>query len=142
MRRIEELSLWIGTARDARDIKKVLDLGIEAIIDLALEETTIHPTRELVYLRFPLLDGIGNRSWLLRQAVTMIELSIGSHFPTLVACGSGMSRSPALVAIAVAPFLGMEPADVLVDFKNKGPIDVSPALWQDLLAIPQLTINK
>jgi hypothetical protein len=59
MRQIEELSLWIGTARDARDIKTVLDLGIETIVDLALEEPPIHPTRELVYLRFPLLDGTG-----------------------------------------------------------------------------------
>ena len=36
MRRIEGFPLWIGTARDARDIKGVLNAGIEAIVDLAI----------------------------------------------------------------------------------------------------------
>jgi len=134
MRQLEELSLWIGTARDARDIKNVLSLGIKTIIDLALEESPVHPTRDLVYLRFPLLDGSGNASWLMRAALAMVELSIRSHIPTLIACGAGMSRSPAVAAIAAAPFLGIEPAAVLVSLHSRGPIDVSPTLWQDLLA--------
>jgi hypothetical protein len=29
MRQIDGLSLWIGTARDARDLKNVLSLGIK-----------------------------------------------------------------------------------------------------------------
>ena len=36
MRRIEGYPLWVGTARDARDIGGVLDAGIEAVVDLAL----------------------------------------------------------------------------------------------------------
>jgi hypothetical protein len=134
MRQLEELSLWIGNARDARDIKNVLNLGIKTIIDLALEESPVHPTRDLVYLRFPLLDGLGNASWLMRAALTMVDLSIRSHIPTMIACGAGMSRSPAVAAIAAAPFLGIEPAAVLVSLQKLGPIDISPTLWQDLLA--------
>src|SRR5580698_4775117 len=111
MRQIEELSLWIGTARDARDIKNVLSLGIKAIVDLALEEIPIQPTRDLVYLRFPLLDGTGNPTWLMQAAIKIVSECIRSRVPTLIACGAGMSRSPAITAIAAAPFLGVEPAD-------------------------------
>ena len=59
-RHVEGFPLWIGTARDARDIKGVLDAGIEAIVDLAMMNEPVTPTRELVYLRFPLVDGGGN----------------------------------------------------------------------------------
>ena len=43
MRQIEGLLLWIGTARDAKDIKTVSSQEIKVIIDLALEEPTVHP---------------------------------------------------------------------------------------------------
>jgi protein-tyrosine phosphatase len=150
MRQIEDLPLWIGTARDARDIKTVLSMGIEAIVDLALEEIPIQPTRDLVYLRFPLLDGTGNPTWLIQAAVNMVGECIRSRVPTLIACGAGMSRSPSIAAIAAAPFLGVEPVDVLVALRRHGPIDVSPTLWQELLASksgttidnPQLTIHS
>lgn len=135
MRQIDELSLWIGTARDARDIKCVLDQGIKAIIDLAVEELPIHPTRDLVCLRFPLLDGTGNPGWLLRAVLTTVECLIRERIPTLVACAGGMSRSPAVASVVAARFVGIEPMDVLVSLRNHGPIDVSPTLWQELLAI-------
>jgi hypothetical protein len=141
MRQIEELSLWIGTARDARDIKNVLSLGIKSIIDLAVEETPIHPTRELVYLRFPLVDGTGNPAWLLRAALRTVEESVRLRIPSLLACGAGMSRSPAIAAIVSAPFLGLEPAAVLMTLHSLGPIDVSPTLWQELLATSGPTVN-
>jgi hypothetical protein len=132
MRKIEGLSLWIGTARDARDIKLVLDNGIEAIIDLALEERPVSPTRELIYLRLPLLDGAGNSQWLLQTASNALEDLMKNGVQTLVACGAGMSRSPAVAAVAIAKFLGKQPIDVLVWLQSFGPQDVSPALWQEL----------
>jgi hypothetical protein len=119
MRQIEELALWIGTARDARDIKNVLSLGIKTVIDLAVEETPIHPTRELVYLRFPLVDGTGNPTWLLRAALRMVEESIHLRVPTL----------------------RLEPGAVLMSLHNLGPIDVSPTLWQELLAVRGPSVN-
>ena len=70
---IEGFPLWIGTARDARDIKGVLDAGIEAIVDLAMMNEPVTPTRELVYLRFPLVDGGGNPPWLICAAVLAVE---------------------------------------------------------------------
>jgi len=134
MRRIDGFPLWIGTARDARDIKLVLDNGIEVIIDLALEERPVSPTRELIYLRFPLLDGTGNPEWLLRIALDSLEELMRSSVQTLVACGAGMSRSPALVAAMIAQFMDIEPMEALVSWSSEGPYDVSPGLWQELLA--------
>jgi protein-tyrosine phosphatase len=145
MRRIDNLPLWIGTARDARDIKVVLDHGIEAVIDLALEERPVSPTRDLVYLRFPLLDGLGNPPWLLRAAVSALEELMRNGVQTLVACGAGMSRSPALVAAMLGKFKGIEPTEALVSVSSGGPFDVSPGLWLELLAAckrPHSTTNN
>ena len=97
MRQVGEYPLWIGTARDARDIRAVLDADIEAVVDLAMEEPPVALTRELVYLRFPLLDGEGNPVWLLRSAVVAVSQLIAARVPTLVACSAGMSRSPCRV---------------------------------------------
>jgi hypothetical protein len=135
MRRIGDYPLWIGNARDARDIKGVLNRGIEAIIDLAMEEPTIATTRELVYLRFPLMDGEGNPPWLLRIAVDALVELVAAKVPTLVACGAGMSRSPALVAAALAPHENRSMADVLRMIPS--PVDVSPGLLRSLAIVEQ-----
>ena len=132
MRRIDGFPLWIGTARDARDIKGVLDAGIEAIVDLALEEPPIRPTRELVYLRFPLLDGEGNPPWLLRMGMDAVEALVGSGVPTIVACGAGMSRSPAIAAMVMSQVMGIEPSTALTTLQAGGPCDISPGLWKEL----------
>ncbi len=124
--------MWIGTARDARDIRGVLDSGIEAVVDLAMEEPPIHPTRELVYLRFPLTDDDGNPPWRLRMAMWAVEELVGTSTPTLVACGAGMSRSPALVAVVLSQFKGTRPEDELGALRVGGAVDVSPGLWQTL----------
>ena len=134
MRQVDGFRLWIGTARDARDIKLVLANEIETIADLAMEEPPVVPNRELVCLRFPLRDGIGNPPWMLRSAVTNIVELQRQNIPTLVACSAGMSRSPAVVAMAIARLRGIEPAEVLANLSASGPTDVSPGLWQELLA--------
>ena len=54
IRRIDGHRLWIGTSRDARAIKDIVDAGIEAIVDLAVMSEPVKPPRDLVYLRFPL----------------------------------------------------------------------------------------
>jgi protein-tyrosine phosphatase len=132
MRRVGKHPLWIGTARDARDIRAVLDAGIEAVVDLAMEEPPIHPTRELIYLRFPLTDDDGNPRWRLRMAMWAVEELVGGGVSTLVACGAGMSRSPAVVAVVMSQFKGTRPEDELEALRSGGPVDVSPGLWQTL----------
>lgn len=131
MRRVAELPLWIGTARDARDIRGVLDLGIEAVIDLAMDEPPVPTTRQLVYLRFPLVDGEGNPAWLLRLAVDAVAGLLMAGVPTLVACSAGASRSPVIAAVAIAKWEGIRPEEALTRI---GHGDVSPALWREVMA--------
>ena len=132
MRKVADLPLWIGTARDARDIRAVLDLGIGAVVDLAMDEPPVHPTRELVYLRFPLVDGEGNPAWLLRLAVDAVAELLTAGAPTLVACSAGASRSPVIAAMAIAKWQGIRPEDALTRI---GHGDVSPALWREVTRI-------
>jgi protein-tyrosine phosphatase len=136
MRRVGEYPLWIGTAREARDIKQVLDAEIEVVVDLAMEEPPILPTRELVYLRFPLLDGEGNPPWLLRSAVAAVGQLIAARVPTLVACSGGMSRSPCVVAAALAVVEARSMAAVLASVPR--PLDVSPRFHHDLASCLEL----
>jgi protein-tyrosine phosphatase len=133
MRRFGERPLWIGTARDARDIKAVLDAGIEAIVDLAVEEPPILPTRELVYFRVPLVDGEGNSPSLLSLAIDAVGMLVYERRPALVACGAGMSRSPAVVAAALGKFYYRPAEDVLAEIACDSSIDVHPGLWRELL---------
>ena len=135
MRRVGEYPLWIGTARDARDLRAVLDAGIEAIVDLAMDEPPVQPTRELVYLRFPLIDGEGNPERLIGLAIDGVALLVWEGVPTLVACGAGMSRTPAIVAAALGVIESEPPAVVLKRIASGGPVDVSPGLWRDVAAV-------
>ncbi|HAH46791.1 MAG TPA: protein phosphatase, partial [Planctomycetaceae bacterium] len=102
MREILPNLLWIGNAHDARDVKRVLDLAIAAVIDLALEEPAVPLTREIIYCRLPLIDGAENQPVILETAVKTVARLISEEIPTLVACSAGMSRSPAIVAAALS----------------------------------------
>jgi hypothetical protein len=96
LREIPGFPLWVGHASDLRELPRLLDVGILAIVDLAANESPARVTRDLVYLRFPLLDGSGNPRWLLRMAVESVAGLLRSGTPTFVSCGAGMSRSLAI----------------------------------------------
>jgi hypothetical protein len=133
MRHLDGSSLWLGTARDARDISAVLAAGIEAVVDLAKMCEPVRPTRELIYLRFPLVDGSGNPPWLICAAVHAVEGLARLRVPTLVACDGGMSRSVAVAAAAL--WFGTtkdSPDEVLRRVAAGGPADVHPLLWVDV----------
>jgi protein-tyrosine phosphatase len=132
MRRVLDLPLWIGTAQDARDLRAIHDAGIEAVVDLPMDEPPVQPTRELVCLRFPLVDGGGNPPWVLRAAVEAVTGLLTAGVPTLVACSAGASRSPAITAVALARWIGLSPGEGL---KRIGPGDVSVTLWRELTAL-------
>lgn len=134
MRRIEGFPLWIGNARDARELRGVHELGIEAIFDLAVEEPPIPTTRELIYLRFPLHDDDSNSPVLLRTLRDTLETVVGNLIPTLIACSAGMSRSPAIAAVIVSQFMGVSPEEALRHVSAGAAVDVSPGLWKSLLA--------
>jgi protein-tyrosine phosphatase len=134
MRRIEPHALWLGHVGDARDPRPVLDAGIAALVDLALEELPALKTREVMYLRFPLEDGAGNSPEVLQLAVQTVAGLLQAKVPALVYCGAGMSRSPAIAAAALALFTARPCEECLALVKEFGPGDVSPGLWGNVHA--------
>ncbi len=129
--------LWIGNTMEARDLRRLLEMGVAALVDLAIEELPPDVVRELVYCRIPLIDGASNSPERLRLAVETVASLIRSGTPTFVFCGAGMSRSPAIAAAALAFVEGADPNAVLQRIVTGFPHDVSPALWQEVTACLQ-----
>ena len=90
------------------------------------------PPRELIYCRFPLLDGTGNPPELLTLAVQTVTELLRRQVPTAVCCGNGVSRSPAVAAAALAVFQRLDLADSLKRISDQHRCDVSPGLLHDL----------
>lgn len=135
LKRIPDASLFLAPAAMLRDPSVLAESGVEAIVDLALNERPTVVGRELVACRFPLIDGEGNPAWLLRMAVEVVAGLIREGVPTLVCCGNGMSRSPAVAAAALAIVRGITPEEALAIVAASGPADVSPRLWRDVRAV-------
>jgi protein-tyrosine phosphatase len=133
MRQISPYPLWLGHVGDVADLRKILDVGITTLVDLALNESPPRLPRDLIYCRFPLLDGAGNPPSLLRFAVRTVATLLADRAPTLIFCSNGMSRSPAVAAAALASFTGRTPLVCLDEIAQGRPHDISPGLWQDLL---------
>jgi hypothetical protein len=139
MRQIMPYSLWLGHAGEARNLRAVLDSGILAVLDLALEEAPAKMVREIAYFRVPLVDGSGNPPWLLRAAVDVLASLLRSGVPALVSCGAGMSRSPAVAAVAISAVNG-QPAGPSLELVAKfGKCDVLPGFWRELLDAQVMT---
>jgi protein-tyrosine phosphatase len=132
MRKIPDLPLWLGNANGARNFAQLFESEIAAIVDLAMEEQPQAPPRELIWLRYPLVDGAGNAPSRLRAAVAAIVQLVQEGVPTLVACSAGMSRAPAIAAAAVASLRDQSPDDCLGKIVAGQPHDVSPQLWGDI----------
>ena len=151
MHEIIPQQLWLGNALDARNPRRLFELAIAAIVDLAREEPSAQLPRELAYCRFPLIDSGGNPRGLLAAAIQTTTVLVVRQVPTLVACSAGMSRSPAIVAAAlaiVAAALAIVAAALAI--VNDGTIeralahvcndrahDLSGPLWQDVVAVYQ-----
>lgn len=132
MRQVPGYPLWLQHAGDVRDLRAVLAAGIQAVVDLALNEPPATVTRELVYCRFPLVDGVGNPPWLVRATVETVAGLLRSSIPTLVFCSAGLSRSPCIAGAAVALARGCPPAEGLALVAQAGPADVAPGLWSEV----------
>lgn len=135
MRQVPGYPLWLGHAGDVRELRNVLAAGVRALVDLALNESPVAITRDLIYCRFPLVDGAGNAPWLLRMAIDNIVSLLQARTPTLVFCGAGISRTPCIAAAAIAQSCGLSPAEALRVVVRSGAADVSPALWLDVQAV-------
>lgn len=135
MRQIKPYRLWVGNVTDARNLRSVLDLGIQAIVDLAATEPPPTITRDLAYLRCPLLDASGNSPWLVCLAVENVWRLLHAKVPTLVYCSAGMSRTPAIVAAAMALESQRPLVDCLREITSNVPHDVSAGLIADVQAM-------
>jgi protein-tyrosine phosphatase len=127
--------LWLGNAQDAREPRPLFEAGIRAVVDVALDELPARLPRELVYCRFPLEDGSGNDSTILRLAIQCLIdlLALGTR--SLVACSAGMSRSPTIAAYALAAYLNDSPDSVIAQIANIRSLEIHPQLWNDAASI-------
>ena len=135
MNQILPYPLWLGHAGESRDFKKVFDLGVKAIVQLAAEEPSLQTPRELVFCRFPLLDGPGNRADLLFLAVSTVATLVKMRVPTLVTSGGGISRCPAVAAAALSMVHHEPPETYLEKVLEHHPGDVSPGFWQEITSL-------
>lgn len=81
---------------------------LPSVIDLAIEEPPIQFPQDIVYCRFPLLDGDGNSPALLQSAIDTTANFVIAQQPTLVACSGGMSRSPVITSAVLAKIESLE----------------------------------
>jgi protein-tyrosine phosphatase len=135
MNQIQPHRLWIGNAGDGGNFREIFDKGIQAVIQLALEEPPIHLPRSLIYSRFPLVDGNGNDPCLLYLAIKSVAFFIEQQMPILVCCGAGMSRSPAIVAAALSSIEKTTLQDCLEYVSQYHATDVSSGLWDQIIHI-------
>jgi protein-tyrosine phosphatase len=137
MNRISPYPLWIGHGGEEHDLVPIYEAGIEAVVELTVEEPPFASPRDLVTCRFPLLDGAGNRPDRLALAVHTVAALLASETPTLVCCGCGTSRAPAVAAAALAEVYGGSPVDWLERVTEHHHSDVSPGLWSEIVTLPR-----
>jgi hypothetical protein len=135
MRHIPDYSLWLGHAGDARNRHELFRLGIGAVVDLAVEEPPAVAGHEMVYCRFPLVDGAENPPWLIRSAIDMTATLLREKVPTLVACGGGLSRSPAIAAAALVRLGRPSLQDAMLFLCGFGHCDVTAGFLQDIAKV-------
>jgi protein-tyrosine phosphatase len=134
MNRIRNLPLWFGNIGDGRDVRRLMDEGTLAVIELAAEEPPLALPRDLISCRLPLYDGSGNTPALLKLAVDLVSRFIEMRTPTLVCCSSGLSRAPAVTAAALAKcaYLDHDAEAWLAEIGREHRLDVTPALWGEI----------
>jgi protein-tyrosine phosphatase len=125
--------LWIGNALDARNPRALFDAEIAAIVDIAYEELPAQLPRDIVYCRFPLLDGTGNDPRLLQLAIETVVRLLAARIPTIVCCSGGMSRSPAIAAVALSRTRNQPAEEIFNSIVDSHPHDLSAPFWDDVV---------
>ena len=133
MRVVLDGRLWLGNAGDLRDPTVLDRQGIRAVVQVALEERPPQLPRELLCCHFPIVDG-ENEPSVVAVALEAAAALVRTATPTLICCGAGMSRSPAIAAGALAIATEADPDGCLMQIISGQPHDVSPALWSGILS--------
>ncbi len=126
--------LWLGNALELRDAAALFQHGIAAVVDVAYEEPPAALPREIIYCRFPLIDGDANEAGTLRLAVTAVENLLLQTPPLIIGCSAGMSRSPAVASFALGRYLGESPATVVQRMAQVRKLEIHSGLWTALEA--------
>ena len=134
MIKIPDSILWLGNAADLRDIRRVL-LNVTAIIDLAIEEPLPEIPRVTNYCRFVLTDDGENNPALIRAAIQTAAGFVAGNQSTVICCNAGINRSPAIAAAVLSRLSGKQPAECLKRIASLKPLDINPALWQQIESI-------
>lgn len=143
MHEIQPNRLWLGNASDIRRARELFDAGIGAVVDVACEEPPAQLPRQLIYCRFPLNDGGGNDPSVLLHAVQTVVGFLAAGTRTIVGCSAGMSRSPTIVAFALAAHLRAEPDEMLKRIAVVKSLEINGELWSDLTDIlPRVLVAK
>ncbi len=66
------------------------------------------------------------------MAITTVVNLVEMKLPTLVVCGAGLSRSPAILAAAMALVFQDTPDECLKQVAEHHPADVAPGLWDEI----------
>lgn len=139
MHEILSNQLWIGNAGDGRDAARLLQAGVAAVVNLAAEEPSPALLCNMIYCRLPIMDGEQDDESVLDLAIQTVVSLLKKQIPTLVHCGAGMSRSPAVAAAALAIVQGGSPEEKLKEIAVSRPHDVSPLLWEAVVDLRQST---
>lgn len=113
-------------------MRAVLNHGVAAVVDLAINELPIVCPRDIVYCRTPLLDGGGNSVASLRLAIRIVTSLLAGNVPTLLFCSMGMSRTPVIAAAAISLHEGTPLEQSLLRVLRDRPADVSPTLLSEV----------
>jgi protein-tyrosine phosphatase len=132
MNQISPYPLWIGTIGDLKDLRRLYDLGIRAVVQLAYEEPPLALPHDIIACRFPLLDGGDNDADVLQLAITTVTHLLERKFATLVCCHAGRSRSPAIVAAALARITREPLAACVNHLATQRACDIHPALFAQI----------
>jgi protein-tyrosine phosphatase len=132
MNQIVPHSLWISSVGALRDIRRLHELGITAVVQLAYEEAPVALTREFVNCRFPLLDGADTEPETIRLAIHCLTQLLERKFATLVCCHAGMSRSPGIAAAALARMTAQPLVSCLEHIASCRPIQVHLGFFEQL----------
>lgn len=128
MHEIPPHNLWIGSSGAVRDWRRLYDLGLRAVIQLAYEDAALALPHDFVACRFPLIDGDDNSSAVLTLAITSLTHLLEQKFGCLVCCQAGSSRSPAIAAAALAKVTQRSFAACLEEIAKYHPHAVHPGL--------------
>lgn len=135
MLNIPTTNVWLGNARDLRNVPEILNNGVTAIVDLAIEEPLPKLPRTTNYCRFVLTDDGENDPANVRAAILAASAFIRGGHVTGICCSAGLNRSPSIAAAAISHVSGESPVKCLELVASAKDIDVNPALWNQVIEV-------